>query len=168
MRRLHASALAAALAVSALALAGCGDPKKAIAEASAASGETLDKYSRNISETVDLVANPDLVQRFCKNAFGAACPTDITEKLKTFGYASGGTGVDLAHAFVVMMADEKDKEADLSSSDEDYVYCAYHVALGRDPDAGGGADNLQFIQDTGNRKTMLRSLLESAEFKTQG
>jgi Domain of unknown function (DUF4214) len=157
-----------AIAVAALALTGCGDPKKAIAEADVAGGEKLEEYSRNISETVDLVANPDLVQRFCKNALGATCPADITETLKANGYAGGGTGVDLAQAFVVMLADTKDGEPDLSSSDEDYLFAAYRVALGRDPDEAGAADNLTFIQDTGNRKQMLRSLLESDEFKNQG
>ena len=75
--------------------------------------------------------------------------------------------MDLAHAMGVMLADEKDGETDQSSSDEDYLKAAYRVALGRDPDEGGAADNLTFIQDTGNRKQMLRSLLESVEFKNQ-
>lgn len=156
------------VAVMTLLLGACGDPKKAIAEADAASGEKLQEYSSNISETVDLVANPDLVQRFCKNAFGTACPADITERLADNGYGGGGTGVDLAQAFVVLLADQKDGETDQSSSDEDYLEAAYHVALGRAPDAGGAQDNLTYIQDTGNRKQMLRSLLESDEFKKQG
>lgn len=151
----------------ALFLSACGDAKKAIAEADVAAGEKLQDYSKNIAETVDLAANPDLVQRFCKNGLGAACPADITETLKDYGYSSG-TGVDLAQAFVVMVADKKDGEPDQSSSDEDYLYAAYHVALGRDPDDGGGMDNLTYIQDTGNRKQMLRSLLQSEEFKNQG
>ena len=152
----------------ALALAACGDPKEAVAKADAASGEALDTYSRNIAETVDIAANPDLVQRFCKNGLGGACPEDITDRLKEFGYASGGTGVDLAHAFVVMVADQKDGNPDLSASDEDYLFASYRVALGRDPDEGGAKDNLRFIQDTGNRKAMLRSLLQSVEFQNQG
>lgn len=160
------SGLVVLIAVTALGMTACGDAKKAIAEADVAAGDKLKTYSHNISETVDLAASPDLVQRFCKNGFGAACPADITEKLKDNGYASG-TGVDLAQAFVVMLADQKDGETDLTSSDEDYVFAAYRVALGRDPDEGGAKDNLTFIQDTGNRKQMLRSLLESGEFKNQ-
>jgi len=160
------SGLLAVVSVLALGLAGCGDAKKAIAEADAAAGAKLEAYSQNISETVELAASPDLVQRFCKNALGVACPTDITDTLKDNGYVSG-TGVDLAHAFVVMLADKKDGETDFSSSDEDYVFAAYHVALGRDPDEGGARDNLVFVQDTGNRKQMLRSLLESEEFQQQ-
>lgn len=166
MRGLQAGFLAAGLALAGAALAGCGDAKKAVAEAEAASGEALQDYSRKISNTVDLAANPDLVQRFCKNAFSAACPADITDTLKEYGYVKG-TGIDLAQAFVVMLADQRDNEPDMSSSDEDYLAAAYQVALGRAPDEGGGADNLQFIQDTGQRKTMLRSLLESEEFRTQ-
>lgn len=167
MRTTHTSGLIV-MTLAALLLAACGDPRKAIAEADAAGGEKLQAYSEKISETVDLVANPDLVQRFCKNAFGAVCPADITEKLSESGYGGGGTGVDLAHAFVVLLADQKDGEADQSSSDEDYLDAAYRVALGRAPDVGGARDNLTYIQDTGNRKQMLRSLLESDEFKKQG
>jgi hypothetical protein len=149
-------------------LSGCGgDPAEAVAKAEAAQGEALTEYARNIAETVDIAANPDLVQRFCRNGLGAACPEGITDKLKEFGYASGGTGVDLAHAFVVMVADQKDGNPDLLVTDEDYLASAYRVALGRDPDTGGATDNLRFIQDTGNRKAMLRTLLQSEEFKAQ-
>jgi hypothetical protein len=167
MQMTRTSGLLAVVSVLALGLAGCGDAKKAIAEADAAAGAKLEAYSQNISETVELAASPDLVQRFCKNGFGAACPPDITDKLKDNGYVSG-TGVDLAQAFVVMLADQKDGETDQSSSDEDYLAAAYRVALGRDPDEGGAKDNLTYIQDTGNRKQMLRSLLESEEFRQQG
>ena len=149
-------------------LSGCGgDPADAVAKSEAAQGEALTEYARNIAETVDIAANPDLVQRFCLNGLGAACPEGITDKLKEFGYASGGTGVDLAHAFVVMVADQKDGNPDLLVTDEDYLASAYRVALGRDPDTGGATDNLRFIQDTGNRKAMLRTLLQSEEFKAQ-
>jgi hypothetical protein len=133
----------------------------------AAQGEALDAYARNIAETVDIAANPDLVQRFCTNGLGVACPEGIAARLGDYGYASGGTGVDLAHAFVVMVADQKDGNPDLLVTDEDYLASAYHVALGRDPDTSGAADNLRFIQDTGNRKAMLRTLLQSEEFKKQ-
>jgi hypothetical protein len=164
MRRSFVLALAGALVL----LAGCGgDPAEAVAKAEAAQGDALDTYARNIAETVDLAANPDLVQRFCRNGLGAACPEDITVKLGEYGYASGGTGVDLAHAFTVMVADQKDGNPDLSATDEDYLASAYRVALGRDPDTGGATDNLRFIQDTGNRKAMLRTLLQSEEFKAQ-
>ena len=76
-----------------------------------------------------------------------------------------GSGVDLANAFVVWVADEKDGNADRASADEDYLWAAYKVALGREPDEGGALSNLTFIKDGGDRKTMLRSMLESQEFK---
>lgn len=151
-----------------LTLAGCGgDPVDALAKAKPAVGEPLVAYAADISETVDLAANADLVQRFCANGVGGPCPVDIVARLKEAGFANGGTGVDLAHIFTVLVADKRDGVSDFSSSDEDYLFAAYHVALGRDPDAGGAKDNLSFIQDTGERKTMLRSLLESEEFKRQ-
>jgi len=155
-------------AASTILIAGCGgDPVEAVAKADAAQGAALEEYAQNIAETVDLAANPDLVQRFCKNGLGEACPADITLQLAEYGYASGGTGVDLAHAFTVMVADQKDGDPDLTATDEDYLASAYRVALGRDPDKSGAVDNLRFIQDTGNRKQMLRSLLQSDEFKKQ-
>lgn len=149
-------------------LAGCGkDPTDAVAKAKPAEGEVLATYASAMADTVDLAANADLVQRFCKNGMGGPCPADIAARLKEAGFANGGTGVDLAHIFTVMVADQKDGEQDFSSSDEDYLFAAYRVALGRDPDAGGAKDNLTFIQDTGERKTMLRSLLTSEEFRRQ-
>jgi len=164
MRQLSVLAFAGALVL----LAGCGgDPAEAVAKAAPAQGDALDEYARNIAETVDIAANPDLVQRFCKNGLGSVCPGDITVRLGEYGYASGGTGVDLAHAFAVMVADQKDGDPDLTATDEDYLASAYRVALGRDPDASGARDNLRFIQDTGNRKQMLRSLLQSEEFRNQ-
>lgn len=164
---MHRSSLLV-LAGTLILLAGCGgDPAEAVAKAEAAQGDALDKYARNIAETVDIAASPDLVQRFCKNGLGAVCPQGITDKLTEYGYASGGTGVDLAHTFVLMVADQKDGNPDLLVTDEDYLASAYRVALGRDPDTGGATDNLRFIQDTGNRKAMLRTLLQSEEFKAQ-
>lgn len=155
-------------AAAALLLAACGgDPVDAVAKAQPATGDALVKYSKDISDSVDLSANADLVQLFCHNGFEGPCPAGITATLHEAGYPNGGTGVDLAHVFVTLVADKKDGEADFSSSDEDYFHAAYRVAFGRDPGEGGALDNLRFIQDTGNRKTMLRSLLESDEFKRQ-
>ncbi len=149
-------------------LVGCdGDPSEALARAEPATGESLSTYARNIAETVDIASNSDLVQRFCRNGLGGPCPDDIMQQLADHGYVGGGTGVDLAHVFVVIVADRKDGDPDMISTDEDYLYAAYRVALGRDPDSGGAQDNLRFIQDTGNRKQMLRSLLQSEEFKQQ-
>ena len=161
--RLNAAALLAAM----LALAACdGDPTEALAKAEPAVGDKLAQYSAGITDIVSLNANADLAQRFCKNAFAARCPADVGTKLGEFGFASGGTGVDLANAFIVWVADERDGNADLASKDEDYLWAAYKVALAREPDEGGANSNLAFIKDGGDRKSMLRSLLESREFKT--
>lgn len=167
MRGVSSGVLSAIVSAS-LALSACGgDPDEAIAKAQPATGEALEGYAKNIAETVDLAASADLVQRFCKNAFGGPCPADIDATLAQHGYAGGGTGVDLAHAFVMAMADQKDANPDLIATDEDYLHASYRVALGRDPDEGGARDNLRFIQDTGNRKAMLRTLLQSEEFQGQ-
>ncbi len=147
-------------------LAGCGgNPSDRIAEASPATGDKLVEYSYGIADIVNLGDNADLVQRFCKNAFDAKCPADITSKLDELGFRSGGTGVDLAHTFTLWKADELDGSGDLSATDEVYLRAAYKVALGREPDEGGAQSNLAFIKQGGGRKQMLRSMLESVEFK---
>ena len=156
----------AILAGAILVLAACdGDPTEQLAKAEPSTGEKLAEYSSGITDIVSLGGNADLVQRFCKNAFAGACPADVATRLGEFGFMSGGSGVDLANAFVVWVADEKDGNADLASADEDYLWAAYKVALGRDPDEGGALSNLAYIKDGGDRKNMLRSMLESQEFK---
>lgn len=150
-----------------LLLAACGDPSEAIAAAQPAAGEKLEEHSNSISRSVQLAEDADLVQRFCKNTTGAVCPADIADKLKAFGFSDNQTGVDLAYAFTLMAADTKDRTPDLASSDEDFLAASYRVALGREPDQGGALSNLAFIKEKGERKAMLRSLLESEEFKAQ-
>lgn len=159
--------LAASLAaLGCLVLGACeGDPSEQLAKAVPATGDTLAQYSAGITDMVKLGDNADLVQRFCHNAFAAPCPADVATKLGEFGYSSGNSGVDLANAFIVWVADEKDGNADLASSDEDYLWGAYKVALAREPNGDGSISNLTFIKDGGERKAMLRSLLESDEFK---
>ena len=156
----------AAIGGALLLLAACdGDPTEPLAKAEASTGEKLAQYSSNITDIVSLGGNADLVQRFCKNAWATKCPGDVAGKLGEFGFASGGSGVDLAAAFVVWVADEKDANPDLSSTDEDFLWAAYKVVLAREPDEGGALSNLQFIKDGGDRKALLRSMLESQEFK---
>lgn len=158
--------IAGVLAI-ALLLAGCSDGGEPLSEAEPASGPALENYSRNITRAVQVGKDASLVQLFCRNATGARCPEDIVEKLKAYGFTDNLDGVDLAHAFVMMAADAKDGAADQSSTDEDFLAAAYRVILAREPDEGGALTNLNYIKDTGERKNMLRSMLESEEFKNQ-
>jgi hypothetical protein len=160
MRKVAWAAVAAAVLLSA-----CGDPTEAIAAAEPSSGAGLEAHSANISRSVQLARDADLVQRFCRNVSGEACPADIAARLGSFGFSDNQTGVDLAYAFALMAADARDGVADLSSSDEDFLAAAYRVALAREPDEGGARSNLDFIRKNGERKAMLRSLLESQEFR---
>jgi Domain of unknown function (DUF4214) len=150
------------------ALSACGDPAgqaKQLAAAQAATGAALEPYSDNITHAVDIGKNADLVQRFCKNATGQACPVDIAARLKTFGFADGQDGVKLAGAFVLMDLHENNQKGDADASDEEFLAAAYRVAFGRAPDEMGGKSNLAFIKETHERYAMLRSLLQSPEFK---
>lgn len=153
-------------AVAAAMLGACsGDPIDKIDEAEPATGDRLLEYSRSIAERGGVGHYASLVQRFCWNAFAARCPEETKGRLEESGLSWGGTGVDLAYAFVRWIADEQDGRPDLNSSDEDYLRAAYRVALGREPDQGGARSNIAFIKDGGGRKLMLRSLLESPEFR---
>ncbi len=148
-------------------LGGCGDAREQLSTAQPASGPALADYSRNITRSVQIGKDASLVQLFCKNATGARCPENIADKLKAYGFTDNLDGVDLANAFVMMAADAKDGAADQSSTDEDYWAAAYRVVVAREPDQGGALTNLKYIKDTGERKNMLRSMLESEEFKNQ-
>lgn len=126
-----------------------------------------DDGAKTSPRTVVLAEDAELVQRFCRNTWGDACPADIADRLKAYGFADKQTDVDLAYAFVLMAADAKDGNPDRSSSDEDFFAAAYRVALGREPDQEGAQANLSFIKEKGERKQILRSLLASEEYKNQ-
>jgi hypothetical protein len=67
---------------------------------------------------------------------------------------------------VKIYADAHDKTPDQYSSDEDFLAAAYQVVLGRAPDQGGAKANFDLIQQgPDNRRPVLRSLIESEEFK---
>lgn len=155
----------------ALLLAACGDSAEQLAEkleaAAPATGATRETYSRNITRAVQIGKDASLVQLFCANAMAARCPADIAGKLKANGFVDNLDGVDLANAFAVMTADAIDGAADMTSSDEDFLAAAYQVVLNRAPDQEGALTNLKYIKDTGERKSMLRSMLESEEFRNQ-
>lgn len=148
-------------------LSACdGDPSAQLAAAPPATGAALAHYSENITHAVKLGANADLVQRFCKNMTGAACPPDIPASLSAAGFSGEGSGVVLASAFAKIEADKIDGKADQQSTAETYLRAAYKVVLAREPDEGGAQVNLKFLKDTGERDQLLRSMLQSAEFKT--
>jgi Domain of unknown function (DUF4214) len=149
----------------ALVFAACGDSAKQLAAAQPATGATLETYSRNITRAFQLGNDASLVQLFCRNATKERCPSDIGAKLKDYGFADNLDGVDLAYAFVGIAADAKDGTPDKSSSDEDFLASAYQVVLNREPDQSGALDNLKYIKESGERKNMLRSMLESKEFR---
>jgi hypothetical protein len=148
-------------------LSACGvDPSEKIAEADAATGDSLAKHSSRITDIINLGDDAALVQRFCMNAFSEKCPTDVTAKLSEAGLGGSATGVDLAQAFAVWKADELDGANDRQSTNEVYLRAAYMTVLAREPDEGGAQSNLAFIRQGGDRKAMLRSMLESVEFKS--
>lgn len=142
-----------------------GDPTVELAAAAPASGAALAQYSENITKSVKLGANADLVQRFCKNVTSAPCAADIAGKLKAAGFGDGD-GVDLAYAFTVTEADRLDGQADGASTPEIFLQAAYKVVVAREPDQEGALVNLQFIKENGERKLLVRSMLQSPEFKT--
>ena len=157
-----------AVAGAAMLLSACDaeDPAPKLAAALPATGAALTQYSENITDAVNLGTNADLVQRFCKNMSGSSCPADIREKLSAAGFSGQGSGVDLASAFAKMEADQIDGEADQQSTAATYLRAAYKVVLAREPDEGGAQVNLKFLKEKGERDQLLRSMLQSAEFKT--
>ncbi|MFT3722047.1 MAG: DUF4214 domain-containing protein [Hyphomonadaceae bacterium] len=156
------------MAMAAVALLGAcdGNPPGNLGTASPATGAALAHYSENSTDAVKLGANADLVQRFCKNMTGAACPADIGEKLSAAGFKGEGSGVDLAAAFAKMEADKIDGQADLQSTAETYFQALYRVILAREPDQDGAAANLKFLKETGERNQLARAMMQSPEFKT--
>jgi hypothetical protein len=148
-----------------LLIAACSELTANLDDATAAAGEELDTYSRGITRPAQLGRDASLVQRFCVNMTKAVCAPDTAEKLKAYGFADNQTRVDLAYAFTMIAADAKDGTADQASSVEDFLSGAYLVILGREPDQDGASNHRKHINDAGDRKTVLRTMLQSAEFK---
>jgi hypothetical protein len=156
-----------ALGMAALALSACGPGPEAIATAKPATGPALVAYSKDITQKIDLGKNADLVQYFCSSSMQQPCPADIVARLKDYGFTSESDGVDLAYRFTLMAADAKDGSADKTTSDEDFFVAAYKTVLGREPDTEGAKANLALIKDSGQRKTVLRGMLQSREFQSR-
>jgi hypothetical protein len=152
------------LAAAALALSACS--QKVDTKAEAVAGEDLAKYSDHVKDKVELGKDSGLVQLFCLHSTGAKCAEGIEAQLKDYGFDGTGTTLDLANAMVKLYADVHDKTPDQYSSDEDFLAAAYQVVLGRAPDQGGAKANFDLIQQgNDNRRPVVRSLIESEEFK---
>lgn len=154
-------------AVSLLALSACN--QKVDTKADAVTGEALTNYSDHVKDKVELGKDSGLVQLFCMHSTGAKCAEGIEGKLKEYGFDGTGTTLDLANAMVKIYADDHDKTPDQYSTDEDFLAAAYQVVLGRAPDKGGAMANLDLIkQGNDNRRPVVRSMIESEEFKRMG
>lgn len=152
----------------ALALLGaCDKPVEDFATIQPATGETLQMYSKNINELVKIGKDARLVSYFCSTTLSGPCPADIGERLKLYGFAGEAAGVDLGLSFAKMAADDIDGTVDGTSDDSAFIRGAYRAVFGRDPDDSGGRSSLAFLTETGERRTLVRSMLESTEFKTR-
>jgi hypothetical protein len=161
------AAVKVALGAACLALSACGPGPEAIATAKPATGPALVAYSKDITQKIDLGKNADLVQYFCQTSMQQPCPADIVARLKNYGFNGESDGVDLAYRFTLMAADAKDGNADKTASDEDFFVAAYKTILGREPDNEGAKANLELIKNSGQRKTVLRGMLQSREFQSR-
>ncbi|MBI1340421.1 DUF4214 domain-containing protein [bacterium] len=157
------------LLATALLLCSCGPPPPAFGTVAPASGDELAAYSEAITERVNRATDASLYEYFCATALAAPCPADLEARLAPFRTRGAGSRLDLADAFTRLRAAiEKDDPNGISQlSDEEYLGAAYRVALGREIDDEGGRANLEFLRRTGERKTVLRSLLQSNEFRSK-
>ncbi len=149
---------------STLALAACSPDPIEYGSVAPATAEQKAEFGRDATDRIDYATDLPVVEYFCVNTIGSACPADIEERLASYYTTSQRTRVDVADAFARYRAtiDLGDPEALIS--DEDYVEAAYQVTFGRELDPSGRASNLGFVLETGQRKAMLRTLLESQEF----
>lgn len=147
------------------ALSACGDPVEQLATAKPASGAALAKYSNDATDMVSLGSNADLVQRFCQNQSAKPCSDAIADELKAVGFLGEGPANELGAAFAVIEADRIDGTPDQTSSDEVYVRALYHIALGREPEAGAEAGHSSALKQGLGRPGLVRAFMESAEFK---
>jgi hypothetical protein len=147
-------------------LSACGDPAQQLATAKPATGPALARYANNATDMVSLGSNGDLVQRFCVNQSGKACADDIADELKKVGFLGEGPANELGDAFARIEADRIDGTPDQKSSDEVYVTALYHIALGREPEAGGATGHINAIKGGLGRPGLVRAFMESLEFKS--
>jgi len=149
-------------------LAGCGDGRDKLVGATPATGDALVDYSTKIGDGVSIGKDAAFVQIFCKNVSGGPCPENIGDQLQPYGFSNGKTGVDLGYAFAMLAADKKDGADDGKSSDADFIEGAYRAVFARAADPDGLATYSDVIKDgtTESRKVMIKTILQSPEFKS--
>lgn len=155
-----------AIGAAAATLSACGDPAQQLAAATPATGPALIKYSNKATDHVSLGANGDLVQRFCFNQSGKPCASDIADELKKAGFLGEGPANELGDAFAKIEADRIDGTPDQQSTDEVYVTALYHVALRREPEAGGTTGHVNALKQGLGRPGLVRAFMESPEFRS--
>ena len=160
----QAAGAAAALAIGLA--AGCSREAPAPGSVAPATGAELAAYADAITDASSRAKDASLYEYFCRNALGGPCPADIYARLAPHR-ADGESRVSTADAFVRMWASEHKQAGADYVTDQEYLSAAYQVVLGRVPDADGAAANLAFIERTGEREQMLRSMLQSQEFRSK-
>jgi len=148
-------------------LLACGQPSGPIPTVPPAGPEERVEYSRSITDRADRRRDASLYEYFCLNALDAPCPEDIDAQLAGVTVQGDRSRLGVADGFVRLLAARRSGDADGPITDQAYLDAAYQVALGRAPDPAGAADNLAFIQNAGERELMLRSLLQSNEFRSR-
>ncbi len=148
-----------------LLLASCGPNNEPVPTVPPASGSELTEYSRRITEGADRRRDASLYEYFCQNALGAVCPPDIQEQLSPHLVTGGISRVHLADAFVRLRAAKDLGDPGAIIPDEAYVAAAYQVILGREADATGAADHLNYIRSSGQRQGSIQAMLQSEEFR---
>ena len=157
----------ALIACAALAVAACGEKAPEPGTVPPATGADLIAYSENITDISSRAKDASLYEFFCIQTLETPCPADIDDRLGAYRSGQGESRVDVADAFVRMYAElHKDPETDYIT-DEEYLKAAYKVAFNREPDEAAWSDHLPFLQQTGERKLLLKNILMSAEFQAR-
>ncbi len=144
----------------------CGEKAPEPGTVPPATGETLVDFSENVTDISTRAKDASLYEYFCKNALGGPCPADIDAKLNTYRSGQGESRVDAADAFVRMFAEAHKDPATDYITDEEYLKAAYQVLFAREPDDSAWTDHLPYLQQTGERKLLLKNMLMSAEFQS--
>jgi len=153
-------------ACAALAVVACSEKAPEPGVVPPATGAELVDYSKNITDISTRAKDASLYEYFCRNALDGPCPADIDAKLNSYRSGQGESRVDAADAFVRMYAElHKDPSTDYVT-DEEYLKAAYKVAFNREPDESAWTSHLPFLQQTGERKLLLKNILMSQEFQS--